>query len=112
MTTSFHLRREGDRWSWRLIDDDGPDGAPLVLARSGDTYPTKGEANAAVEAARRAMGAADTVVDTTVPESRWRKIGPDGTIGEPVGDDPPDNDDEAGETGPPEVDLTPEVRNE
>jgi len=97
----FHLRKEGIDWGWRLVDDTAPNG-PLVLAMGAQAWPTKGEADAAISAMRRAVADADTVVDTTVPEPRWRTIGPDGAIGEPVGDDPPDNDDE-GETGPPEV---------
>ena len=98
MAVQFHLRRLGTHWDWRLIDDG------TVLAAAPQTYPTRGEAEAAISTTRRTIGDADIVVDTTVPESRWRRIGPDGAIGEPVGDDPPDSDDE-GETGPPEVTL-------
>lgn len=98
---TYHLRRnaETDRWRWRLVDEQG-----LVLAVSGREFPTKGEANIAIELVRRALIEADAVTDTTVPGTRWRRINEDGTMGELVGDDPPDNDDE-GETGPPEVDL-------
>jgi hypothetical protein len=107
MATRFHLRRQGLHWAWVLIDEGDGQTEQKILAQSPLTWPTKGEANAAVEQARRGVLEADTVVDTTVPQSRWRVLGPDGSVGAPVGDDPPDKDDE-GETGPPEVvDLTP-----
>jgi hypothetical protein len=107
MATRFHLRRQGLQWSWALIDEgDSPQAEQKILAQSPLTYSTRGEADTAISTTRRAISDADTVIDTTVPQSRWRLIGPDGVIGEPVGDDPPDSDDE-GETGPPEMDLTP-----
>jgi len=103
MATRFHLRRQGLHWGWALIDEgDTPEAEQVVLAKSPQTYPSKGEAEAAISQARRSVGEADTVVDTTVPTSRWRPIAADGTMGEPIDDDPPDNDDE-GETGPPEM---------
>jgi len=104
--TRFHVRQYGSMYGWRLIQvdtDGGPEAVAVVLARGEDMFPTRGETNAAIEKVRRAVAEADnTVVDATDPQSRWRKLTEDGKAGEPVGDDPPDNDDE-GETGPVET---------
>src|SRR6185503_8775805 len=104
--TRFHVRQYGSMYGWRMTEADANEGpgeaVAVVLARGEDMFPTRGEANAAIERVRRAVMEADnTVVDATDPQSRWRKLTEDGKAGEPVGDDPPNNDDE-GETGPAE----------
>lgn len=103
MVARFHIRQQGSMYRWQLVDHGEAAAEPRVLARSEDMFPTRGEANTAIERVRRAVIEADnTVVDATDPQSRWRKLTEDGKAGEPAGDDPPDNDDE-GETGPPET---------
>ena len=93
----FHLKRIGLHWGWQLKEGD------TVLAAAGQSYPTKGEALDSIGAMRTSDWDADVYVETSVPESRWRRLNPDGSIGEPVGDDPPETAGDEGETGPPEV---------
>lgn len=96
---TFHIRKQGTAWDWVLVSDQ-----EQVLARSPGTFNTRGEADAAIAQVQREIGAADTRVDTTVPESRWRGI--DGVTGEilPGPAPEPEETHDEGETGPPEVD--------
>lgn len=106
---AFHVRRDATQnWRWRLAADDG-----RVLAISPGFWPTKGEARAAIELVRRELAATDDiVVDTTVPESRWRGI--DMTTGQvqPGPAPEPEETHDEGETGPPEVDLDNDTRSD
>ena len=100
---TFHVRRFSDRWAWRLLDEH-----ERGIAASADTYPSRMEALNNIELMRRALSAGDVpiVFDTTVPAPRWRTIDPATGVAGDYSPEPEETHDE-GETGPPEVDLTP-----
>lgn len=100
---AFHIRRDPTQnWRWRLVADDG-----RVLAISPGFWPTRGETETAINLVRRELAAADDIiVNTTVPDSRWRGIDMvTGQIQPGPAPEPEDDGADEGETGPPEVDL-------
>jgi uncharacterized protein YegP (UPF0339 family) len=79
--TAFEVYDDGDRWQWRLIDDEGS-----VIAAGSEGYDSRADAEAAIDAIKgEVRGASILEIDTAAFELhendgdwQWRLLGEDG----------------------------------
>jgi len=109
-SSGFEIYPDGNAWRWRFLDEQGRETMTSAnsFASSELAAMNIGHMQATVDEARvrvikpSGTGWPDVKVDG--PETRWRPIAPDGTMGQQPEPESPDDPDE-GETGPTEGQL-------